>query len=216
MSALAFAIRGLAAFLCLGTATSLAAAPRAADLDNAEDSICAAEQRFAGASAARGTSGVPVGDVADLGTDDPARLAAVQKAFDKGLLRAQEQMIATFRQELDSYHEVYRQLTGTTFDTRHCGDQQRRSERRLHEQQRLQADTRMAEAEAIAASEESMLRAACNARRGAAGPSAEMAKSLPPEVVRSIMAESQASWDRLTAAYRRVHGRPFDDSRCPP
>jgi hypothetical protein len=180
-------------------------------LDNAEDNVCGAAGRLAGAKAGLADKGsVPVEKLAGQQIDDPSRRQALQQTLDASLQSTQRDMVAASAKELAKYQAEYRRLTGAEFNTALCDDKQRRIKR----QEAWEIKRREDQMDKAMSNEADGVRAICRQKQFMDGPSKDAASWYSAEQVKDMQEMGREGYAGLVASYERTYNTRFDPARC--
>jgi hypothetical protein len=185
-------------------------------LDGLEQTICIADKNWTESlqALAKGQQ-VSVEAVAGQNISDPRRREFLQQKLDAALTAAQRQLIAGHRRQLEESQQEYRALVGREFDLSLCGQTDRRRMRReAWEVKRQEAEMRQ-QADRLAASDTSMVSAACRELAVMKGPPPEARSAFKESDVQYWQARARENYERLSRSYEARTGTRFDPSRCP-
>jgi hypothetical protein len=185
-------------------------------LDELESTICIAASNWTNSLEEHAKrQSIPVETFSGT-ISDPARREYLQRRLDATLTAAQQGLIDSNRRQLSEAQRRYRDLVGHEFDLSLCGQPDRRIQRRqAWDAKRQDADSQR-QAERLAATDESMIAAACRELQVIKGPPPEARSSFAESDVRLWQAKARESYERLSRAYESRTGRRFDPARCPP
>ena len=185
-------------------------------LDELEQTICIAEKNWAGSLEEHARQHrVPIDAVAGQDVGDPRRREALQQKLDAVLDASQKSLVAWLRQQLEESQQRYRSLVGHELDLSLCGEAARRMERREAWEKRRREAEMQHQADLLAATDASMLGAACRELAVMKGPPAEAGSSFRDGDVQYWQAQAKDNYHRLSRSYQARTGKPFDPGRCP-
>ncbi len=185
-------------------------------LDELESTICIAASNWTNSLEEHAKrQSIPVETLSGT-ISDPARREYLQRRLDATLTAAQQGLIDSHRRQLSEAQRRYRDLVGHEFDLSLCDQSDRRIQRRQAWDAKRQDADAQRQAEKLAATDESMIAAACRELQVIKGPPPEARSSFAESDVRLWQARARENYDRLSRAYESRTGRRFDAARCPP
>jgi len=195
-----------------GRATAIETGPD--QLDGAEDNVCGASSRLAGARAGLAEKDtLPVEQLAGP-IDDPRRREFLQQKLDAGLESAQKSIVASQANDLARYQSEYKRMTGAEFNVALCGDTQRRIKRREAWESRRREEALQKHADLVVSSEGDGIRAICREKETMDGPPKDRAQAFTAEQLKDIQDGGRAAYVRLVASYERSHHKRFEPALC--
>lgn len=185
-------------------------------LDELERTICITDKNWTESlqALAKGQQ-VPVEALAGQNINDPRRREYLQQKLDASLTASQKELIAWHRRQLEKSQQEYRTLVGHEFDLSLCGLTDRRMKRRDAWEAKRQETEMQRQADRLAASDASMVNAACRELAIMKGPPPEARAAFKESDVQSWQAKARENYERLSRSYEARTGTRFDPGRCP-
>jgi hypothetical protein len=184
-------------------------------LDELERTICIGDQNWTNALQEQARQQQVSVEALAGQISDPRRREYLQQKLDAMLTASQKELIAWHRRQLEKSQQEYRRLVGHEFDLSLCGQTDRRMKRRDAWEAKRQETEMQQQADRLAASDTSMVSAACRELAVMKGPPPEARSSFKESDIQYWQARATENYERLSRSYEARTGTRFDPSRCP-